>query len=134
MRVNPNFLAVHVHPRYWGVDSLQWRPSRWIVSSSISRPDVNSLEREEFYKPLEGSYAPFSEGLRSCPGKKFAQVEHVAIMATLFREHRVRPVLQAGESMEQALKRIMNVVEDKGMVLLMQMLHPENAVLEWQKR
>lgn len=46
----------------------------------------------------------------------------------------MQPVLQAGESMDQALKRIMDVVEDKGVVLLMQMLHPENAALEWRKR
>lgn len=133
MRVNPNILAVHVHPRYWSPDSLQWRPSRWILSSSIPGPEANPFDRESFHAPPEGSYVPFSEGARSCPGRKFAQVEHVAVMATLFREHRVQPVLQPGEYMEQALKRIMKVVDDNGMVLLMQMLHPQNAVLEWRK-
>lgn len=58
----------------------------------------------------------------------------MAVMATLFREHRVQPVREPGEPMEQSLKRIMKVVGDKGMVLLMQMLHPQNAVLEWRKR
>lgn len=134
MRVNPNILAVHVHPRYWGTDSLQWRPSRWIVSSTLSRAQVGPFDRESFYTPPEGSFIPFSEGTRRCPGRKFAQVEHVAVMATLFREHRVQPVLQPGELMDQSLKRIMKVVEDKGMVLLMQMLHPQKAVLEWRKR
>lgn len=134
MRIIPSFLALHVHPRYWGTDSLEWRPSRWILSSSTSNPHAGLFGREDFYTPPEGCYSPFSEGARSCPGRKFAQVEHVAIMATLFRNHGVQPVLRAGESMEQALRRIMDVVEDKGVVLLMQMLHPEKAVLEWRKR
>lgn len=134
MRINPNILAIHVHPRYWGNDSLQWRPSRWIVSSTLSRPQDGPFDCESIYTPSEGSFIPFSEDARSCPGKKFAQVEHVAVMATLFREHRVQPVQQPAEAMEQSLKRIMKVVEDKGMVLLMQILHPQNAVLEWRKR
>jgi cytochrome P450 len=133
IRVNPNILSVQCHPRYWGTDSLQWRPSRWIVSPSTSKLEINPLEHESIYKPPDGCYIPFAEGTRSCPGRKFAQVEHVAVMASLFRAHRVQPVLRAGESMKQASKRIMDVIDDRGMKLLMQMLHPENAVLEWQK-
>lgn len=133
MHVNPNLLALHVYPRYWGKDSLQWRPSRWIMSPSSSDPCTNPYELESFYVPPKGSFYPFSEGARSCPGKKFAQVEHVAVIATLFQKHQVQPVLQAGESMDQALKRIMEVVNDRGMVLLMQILHPEKGVLEWRK-
>lgn len=72
--------------------------------------------------------------MRSCLGRKFAQVEHVAVMMALFREHCMQPVLQVGEPIEQALKKIMNVVNDKDIVLLMQMLHLEKAILEWQKR
>lgn len=133
MQVNPNFLATHTQPRFWGSDSLQWRPSRWIISS-LSSPHIQSIEGEHLYVPPKGSFVPWAEGPRSCPGKKFAQVEHVAVMAALFRDHRVQPVLKAGEGMTQACLRIMDVVEDKGMVLLLQMLNPENAIVEWKRR
>ncbi len=130
-----NLLALHVHPRYWGEDALQWRPSRWIIpsASSASEPHTDAFELESFYVPPEGSYYPFSEGARSCPGKKSAQVEFVAVMAALFHEHQVQPVLQAEESMAQGLRRIMDVVNDRVMMLLMQILHPEKAVVEWRK-
>lgn len=58
----------------------------------------------------------------------------MVVMAALFKDHRVQPVLKPGESMQQACLRIMDVVEDKGMVLLLQMLNPENATVEWQMR
>ncbi len=135
MHVNPNFLALHVHPPYWGEDALQWRPSRWIVpsASSSSESHTDPLELESFFVPPEGSYYPFSAGARSCPGKRLAQVEFVGVMAALFHEHQVQPVLQAEESMEQGLRRMMDVVDDRGLVLLMQILHPEKAVVEWRK-
>lgn len=133
MHVNPNFMATHTQTHIWGPDSLQWRPSRWILSSPTPS-HLKSIEGEHFYVPPKGSFVPWAEGPRSCPGKKFAQVEHVAVMAALFRNHRVQPVLKAGESMKQACLRIMDVVEDKGMILLLQMLNPENANVEWQTR
>lgn len=43
-------------------------------------------------------------------------------MAALFRDHYVEPVVEHGESMERALKRMEEVVADSGMVLLLQML------------
>ena len=52
-------------------------------------------------------------------------------MSTLFRDHRVRPVRMSGETEEDARRRIMQVVEDKEMVLLLQMVRPERAALEW---
>ncbi|MCJ1466040.1 hypothetical protein MMC07_004659 [Pseudocyphellaria aurata] len=133
MHVNPNFLATQTQPRFWGPDSLHWRPSRWILSSPTP-PHIKSIEGEHFYVPPKGSFVPWAEGPRSCPGRKFAQVEHVAVMAALFKDHRVQPVLKPGENMQQACLRIMDVVEDKGMVLLLQMLNPENANVEWQRR
>jgi hypothetical protein len=70
-----------------------------------------------------------------CPGKKFSQVEFVAIMAGLFRDWRVEPVLEKGEDLAAASKRVMRLVEeDTGQVLLLQMLHPERAPLVWKKR
>ena len=66
-----------------------------------------------------------------CPGKKFGQVEFVAVMAALFRTHRVEPVPDRGESMESARVRTMAVVNDSSMRLLLQMAKPERVGLRW---
>jgi cytochrome P450 len=80
-----------------------------------------------------GAYIPFGEGNRSCPGKKLAQVEHVAVMVAMFREHRVRVARREGESEEAAKGRAVGSLEDTGMRLLLQMLNPEKTPLEWVK-
>lgn len=128
--VLPSLLAVQSHPRYWSPDPVAWRPSRWIVPSSDPN---NAFEGETFHTPLKGSYIPWSDGGRACPGKRFAQVEFVAAMAALFRDHYVEPVVKHGESMERARKRMEEVVADSGMVLLLQMLRPERAGVCWKK-
>ena len=124
-------MAIHSHPRYWGSDSLIWRPSRWIIPSPSDDP---VCDRESLFTPPKGAYLPWSDGARGCPGKKFAQVEFVAAMAALFRDYKVEPVPERGESMEMARKRVNDVVNDSGMVLLLQILHPEKAGVRWVKR
>ncbi|MCJ1260725.1 hypothetical protein MMC22_000587 [Lobaria immixta] len=128
--VLPSLLAVQSHPRYWGPDPVAWRPSRWIISSPKHTHD---FEGETFYTPPKGSYIPWSDGGRACPGKTFAQVEFVAAMAALFRDHFVEPEVNGGETMESALKRMEDVIADSGMVLLLQMLRPERAGVCWKR-
>jgi cytochrome P450 len=129
--VIPNHVALHTHPKYWGNDNMDWRPSRWISSGASN----GSFDKEFVITPRKGSFIAWSEGLRVCPGKKFSQVEFVAIMAGLFRDWRVEPVLEKGEDLAAASKRVMRLVEeDTGQVLLLQMLHPERAPLVWKKR
>ncbi|KAF2248737.1 cytochrome P450 monooxygenase-like protein [Trematosphaeria pertusa] len=130
-RVLLNLNALHTHPRYWGNDGHDWRPSRWIKTVP---GEGASAGGEELITPVKGSYLPWGEGLRACPGKKFAQVEHVAVMAAIFRDHCVMPVKEAGEDDAAARLRVLNVVNDSGMVLLLQMFHPEKAALQWKKR
>ena len=133
--VIPNHIAVHTHPRYWGDDSLEWRPSRWINKESTNNSN-SMIDDETVIVPLKGSFIAWSEGARVCPGKKFSQVEFVAAMAGIFRNGRVEPLLIRGdENMDGARERVMNLVEsDTGQVLLLQMLHPERAPLVWEKR
>ena len=136
---------MHTHPRYWGSDSLKWQPSRWITadtSTSTYTPnnlslDNNPLESESFIQ-LPKTASPFiawSAGARNCPGRKFSQVEFVATMAGLFRAWKVKPVLEPGETDATARTRLGKYVEnDSGFVLLLQLMHPEKAVLRWEKR
>lgn len=77
---------------------------------------------------------PWSEGDRACPGKKFVQVELLGAMTALFADYKVEPVPEAGESMEMARERTMEVIKDSGAVLLIEMLHPERVGLRWVKR
>ncbi|KAK2593318.1 hypothetical protein QQS21_008961 [Conoideocrella luteorostrata] len=124
--VLPSYSAIHTHPRFWGPDPLVWRPSRWIIDSS---------EGEELMVPDRGTFISWSEGERSCPGKKFSQVEVVAALATVLREWKVEPVKRHNESITDARSRLLHQIEnDSAQVLLLQMLHPERAPLVWRKR
>lgn len=130
--VIPHHIAVHTHPKYWGADSLKWRPSRWIQNA---KEKLSSLDYEEVMTPKKGSFIAWSEGLRICPGKKFSQVEFVAAMAAICSNWYVEPIKVLGEIMEEARRRVLKLVEeDTGQVLLLQMLHPEKAPLVWRRR
>jgi len=126
--VIPSHVAVHTHPRYWGQDRPEWRPSRWIKGKDGS-------QEETIITPIKGSFIAWSEGIRNCPGKKFSQVEFVAAMVSLIHGWRVDTVTEPSESMESARKRVVATVENEtGQVLLLQLLHPEKAVLTWSRR
>ncbi|KAJ8128844.1 hypothetical protein O1611_g4789 [Lasiodiplodia mahajangana] len=122
--IAPSYGSVQTDPRFWGSDSLAWKPSRWIKSGKPGD--------EELSLPVRGAFIGWSEGTRDCPGRKFSQVEFTAAMAMLFLKSRVNPVIQNGESMEKARSRIMDLIaKDSGHVLLVQILHPERAPLAW---
>ncbi|PQE25468.1 Cytochrome P450 protein [Rutstroemia sp. NJR-2017a BBW] len=141
-RIIPNTNALHSHPRYWGPDGLEWRPQRWILSkpksdstsAALNSSGVSDIEREYVRTPPKGSYVPWSDGVRPCPGKKFSQVEFVGAMVALFKRNRVEIVREGGETMEQAKERVMGVVKDNVMGLLLQMRSPEKVGLRWVER
>lgn len=87
-RVIPNSNAIHTLPRYWGKDSMSWIPSRWIemISDTNKTQDTQLKSRislESFKTFPKGSFIAWSDGVRPCPGKKFSQVEFVAVMISL---------------------------------------------------
>ena len=109
---------------------MSFRPDRWIYKAT----GTTDLDHEEM-APLPVGYLPWGVGPRSCPGKKFAQVEFVAVIAHLFRRHRVRAVLeQPGETMEAVKKRIFGVLEDSALELTTKMNHPEKVKLLWEEQ
>ncbi|KAL2047118.1 hypothetical protein N7G274_001137 [Stereocaulon virgatum] len=122
-----NLMALQTHPRYWGQDSLTWRPLRWAIGlphDSGGGPDTR-LAQENILIPEKGTFIPWLESARSCPGKKFAQVEFVATMAALFRNLWAEPVSKAGEAPATARKRVLEVVKDSNVELLLQMRNPD---------
>lgn len=128
--VTINVQALHTNPRIWGSNALAWHPKRWIIS-----PTQGNLNSESIVEPTKGTFVPWADGPRACPGRKVAQVEFVAVMATLFREHRVSPVLLEGESPEHARGRLVDMANDSAIsAVTLQMQHPRNASLVWTRK
>ncbi|KAL0260621.1 hypothetical protein SLS55_004311 [Diplodia seriata] len=117
--VFPNVVALQSHPDYWGADSLTWNPARWIEVG----------EKGESFKPapVKGSFIPWADGPRVCPGKKFSQVEFVAVIAAVVRGHRVEVVREEGEGEDEARKRVLEVVEEMVSGATLFMKHPEKV-------
>jgi len=78
--VLPSYASMHTDPRYWGSDSLSWRPSRWIRPGRNGNPPGD----EEMDMNVRGAFLGWSEGIRDCPGKRSSQVEFVALLVGLF--------------------------------------------------
>lgn len=100
-------VALHRNPKYWPhtseEDLLEFRPERWLLDSSKpnSNTEDNTYAEEEgldfdgpdkrpdtaasLFRPIKSSYIPFSEGYRSCLGRRFAQVEILAVLAVIFK-------------------------------------------------
>lgn len=94
-------------------DLDEFRPQRWLTaesgyassetSNSVLQPISYSRGGEEarenlaepltgetssiLYRPFPGSYIPFSTGHRRCIGRRFAQVELLAVLAVLFKSY-----------------------------------------------
>lgn len=122
----PNSVALHTHPRYYGEDALIWRPSRWIVAPAErnSDGDVEFSIEESLLVPMQGAFVLWSEGARIFPGKKFAQVEFVAVIAA----HHVQPIVHFGERADHARQRILDMVTDSNVGFLLQIRNPTSLV------
>ena len=131
--IPPNFnlilcnLSLQTHPKYWE-DPLTWKPQRWITSGQL--PSLSEqLQQETLITPYRNTYFPWSDGPQNCPGYKFAQVEFVAVMACLLKDHRIGVAQEPGEKFEQAQKRIFETTEDASTVMLLQMRNPSKVHL-----
>lgn len=135
--VMPSLLAVQTHPKYW-LDSLVWQPSRWISTPSAPGspgplPDLATRLRQETVEtPVQSTYFPWSDGPQNCPGAKFAQVEFVAVVACLMRDHRVGVVREPNESFEEARQRALAATEDCDVGLLLRMCNADKVRLAWK--
>ena len=99
--INLSTVAVQRDPKPYKTtveDVNTFRPGRWLMKGQTSAGDsstnsFNDLASQDtsaaMMKPPKGSYVPFSDGPRSCLGKRFAQVEVMAMLATIFREYSV---------------------------------------------
>lgn len=97
-------------------DLEEFKPERWILDTEAKRAaarenyesvaiDVDTDAAAALgvnlhpdtaaglYKPPKGAYIPFSEGYRSCVGRRFAQVELMAVLALIFSQYSVELVV-----------------------------------------
>lgn len=130
----PHLIAIHTHPKYWN-EPYTWKPSRWISSEpppaphQASSPGPNPLEMEKVVEPAPNTYFPWSDGPQNCPGKKFIQVEAVAVLACLFKSHRLSVQAKAGESAQAARKRVVTCVNTVNMEVILRMEYTKELKL-----
>lgn len=90
--------AAHRNPKYWpeavsrGNDGLpfpvsSFDPARWLTKR-------NSVSA---FSPVAGSFIPFSDGPRTCMGKRFAQAEICAVMAALYKNYSIELAVKDDE-------------------------------------
>lgn len=103
-------------------DLASWKPQRWIVDpSKKSTPAAVKQQHTQQYSdseddiggpqsadtsshllnPERGAFIPFSEGYRACLGRRFAQIEVLAVLAAIFREYSVELDLDKYASEEE---------------------------------
>lgn len=122
-----NLRAMQTHPQYWP-DPNEWRPARWILNPApISSP--KQIAQESFFVPNKTIFFPWGEGPQICPGKKFAEVEAVAVLAGLFRTHRLRIKKHTGESTEAAYRRFGKCVNDVDLEMLVRLRNADQITL-----
>ena len=56
---------------------------------------------QNLYRPQRGAYIPFSEGYRACIGRRFGQVEVLAVLAVLFSQYSVELAVDTWASDEE---------------------------------
>jgi cytochrome P450 len=130
----PNCVALQTDPDSWGSDSLLWKPDRWIEGPKAATSSAASLLAETLLTPIKGSYIPWSEGPRVCPGKKFSMVEFVSVIAVLLWKHRIEITPRPGETAKQARERVYQVVENSATHFTLQMKDPKSVGLNFVKK
>ena len=94
-------------------DLEEFKPERWLLDPD-SKPSTTNMPDQDtdteastlgintsadtpssLYRPPKGAYIPFSEGYRSCLGRRFAQVEILVVLALIFTQYSVELAVDA---------------------------------------
>lgn len=110
-------ITVQRHPKYWPAASPEdldkFQPERWFETDAETAAakaaaknekktaDIVGADTEDYggfsgpdtsaqlFRPVRGSFVPFSDGPRSCLGRRIAQVEMLAALAVLFQRYSI---------------------------------------------
>lgn len=106
-------------------DLEEFRPERWLLDENregqTATPQGKEMSdeamtgdglgineaadtSEHLFRPVRGSYLPFSDGYRACLGRRFAQVEVLAALAVLLQNHSVELAVDDWASDEQVIE------------------------------
>ena len=137
-------------------DLEEFKPERWFLNTdaktNAAMPSENGATEDtsalgvntapdispSLFKPEKGAYIPFSEGYRSCIGRRFAQVELLAFLAFVFSQYSVELSVEEWisdervEKMDEISKR--EVWEKAKAKVDGQMLHDMASVITLQLR
>jgi cytochrome P450 len=115
----------HLSPR-WGSDALEFNPARFIIKDTDGTESVAVPDGVLFF--------PWAGGPRVCPGKKFSQVEFVALVANILSRYRVEAVAQENESETEARQRLLSVMDQKYFNISSHFRRPEDAAVRFVSR
>lgn len=129
--INLATVCAHRNPKYWPAepskvtdrkdDLNDFRPERWFVkTNAIGSQQIESStdteDDEQFggftgqdscgqlFRPVKGSYLPFSEGARSCLGRRLAQVKIMGVLAVIFQNHSIELAVDEWATDEEVSK------------------------------
>lgn len=111
--------AAQQNPRCWPArpskitnakdDLRDWVPERWFRASLNNNNNHDNEKQEEaedfggyagpdtsasMFRPVRGSYFPFSEGPRACLGRRLAIVEVLAALAVIFQKYSIENAVE----------------------------------------
>ncbi|KAK1780792.1 cytochrome P450 [Copromyces sp. CBS 386.78] len=110
-------------------DLDEWLPDRWYLPSPGQRQQQQSTDDEKteekqgqqeenyggyqgldtsptLFWPVRGSFIPFSDGARSCLGRRIAMVEMVAAVAVLFQKNSVELAVDEWVGSDEEVRRM----------------------------
>lgn len=80
------------------------------------------------------SFVDWFGNVRNCFECKFFQIEFVDVFMKLFRNFRMKPVSEIEENDVMGRARLLKQIQvDSEMRLLLQILHPKRAILQWTR-
>jgi cytochrome P450 len=59
------------------------------TTSNVQQASYDTNTAKSLFKPVKSSFIAFSDGPRSCPGRRFAQVELTAVLTAIFSKYTV---------------------------------------------
>ena len=104
--VSGHFFHVHLNHKAWGMDASSFNPKRFIWR------DIATGEEILAGPPKDAGYLPWLTGPRTCPGKKFSQIEFVAVIGSLLSGYEVEPLAKAGQSPALAREKLVEVTNE----------------------
>ncbi|KAG9239645.1 cytochrome P450 monooxygenase-like protein [Amylocarpus encephaloides] len=130
-RIALNTVGTQRNPRYWPSqpsvvsdrkdDLNDFRPERWLTKpGSDGKLPLDSAEDSDddddfggftgksshakLFHPVRGSYLPFSDGPRSCVGRRLAQVKIMAVLAVIFQKYSIELAVDQWATDEELAK------------------------------